>query len=120
MTIDPQTFGIIFALLIVLAMLLIWKSLRKLTASNDHAYDWQDLLMENGRASKAAHVMMGAFCVTTWHFVYYSLTNRMSEGYYGLYSAAWIAPVVMRMFAGNGQQSQSGAQTTTTTTTETK
>lgn len=106
MTIDPQTFGLIFALLIVLAALLIWRSLRKLTMNANDDYDWRDLLMENGRASKAAHVMMGAFAVTTWHFIYYSLTGRMSEGYYGLYSAAWIAPVVVRMFANSPPKSE--------------
>ncbi len=118
MTIDRETFGLIFALLLVLSAILIWKSLRRLTSAPDNGYDWQDLLMENGRASKAAHVMMGAFFVTTWHFIYYSLTGRMSEGYYGLYSAAWIAPVVLRMFSNNGMQ-QAPTQTTTTTTTTT-
>ena len=100
MTIEPQTFGVVFALLIVLAILLIWRSLRKMNADSANPYDWHDLLMENGRASKAAHVMMGAFAVTTWAFVYMTLTGRMTEGMYGLYSAAWIAPVVARLFSG--------------------
>jgi hypothetical protein len=46
--------------------------------------------MENGRASKGAVIMLGAFAATTWFFVYYALTGRMTEGYFGLYSAAWI------------------------------
>ena len=101
----------VFALLVVLAALLIWRSLKKFNdAKND--YDFHDLLMEGGRASKAAHVMMGAFAATTWMFVYYTLLGKMTEGYFGLYAAAWIAPVVARLFSGSA--ASSGTTTTTT------
>jgi hypothetical protein len=63
-------------------------------------FELRDLFMENGRASKGAVIMLGAFAATTWFFVYYALTGRMTEGYFGLYSAAWIIPVVARMIAG--------------------
>ena len=53
--------------------------------------------MENGRASKGAVVLMGSFIATTWFFVYYALVGKMTEGYFGLYAAAWIAPVVARI-----------------------
>ena len=84
----------IFALLAALLVLIAWRSLRKMHSDPAVNFDLRDLLMENGRVSKAAAVMMGSFAATTWFFVYYALNGKMTEGYLGLYVAAWIAPVV--------------------------
>ena len=118
MTIDPQTFVIIFALVVVLAALLIWRTLRTLH-TQDNAYNLQDLLMENGKASRLAHVMMGSFAATTWFFIYYALAGKMTEGYFGLYAAAWITPIVARFIGGN-IATPAAIVTTTETVTTTK
>ena len=104
----------------VLLVLVVLRYLGKAQADAGNGYDWHDLLMENGKASKAAHVMLGAFVVTTWHFVYYAVTNRLSEGYYAIYAGAWIAPVIARLIWNPTMATGQPVQTTTTTTTETK
>jgi hypothetical protein len=61
----------------------------------------EDLLLgEDGKLSKAAAVMMGAFAMTTWLMVYLTLGNKMTEGYLAIYVGAWIAPTVARLIVG--------------------
>jgi hypothetical protein len=93
---DSVALTTVFAALAVLLVLIIVRTLRKWNAS-ENSFDIVDMFIENGRASKGAVVLMGAFVATTWFFVYYSLLGKMTEGYFGLYAAAWIAPVVARM-----------------------
>lgn len=101
MTLELNTVTIIFSLLLLLAVVMVWRSVRRF--DRDWAdYHLHDLLMENGRASKAAHVMMASFAVTTWFFIYYTLAGKMTEGYFGLYIGAWIAPVVARLIKNDG------------------
>jgi hypothetical protein len=72
--------------------------------------DLLDLLSENGRLSRSACVMMGAFGVTTWMLIQLTLNGKMTEGFFGLYSAAWIAPTVTRMIVNGTAPKQQGAQ----------
>jgi hypothetical protein len=59
---------------------------------------WDDLLLgEDGRLSKAAVVMMGAFALTTWMMVYLTLTDKMSEGYFTIFGALWATPAVTKL-----------------------
>lgn len=119
-TIPAASLTILLVLSFLLLALAVWRELKRMQATPDNSYDWHDLLMENGRASKAAHVMLGAFVTTTWFFVYYAIAGKMTEGYYGIYAASWIAPVVARLIWNPAAAQSVGAQTTTTTTTETK
>lgn len=103
---------VLFALGAIGMAFLIWRSLNKLHQNSAIEFDLRDLLMENGRVSKAACVMLGAFAATTWQFIYYTLNGKLTEGYLGIYVAAWIAPVVARLIS----RSESGSATVTTTT----
>lgn len=107
---------VIFALAACLVALLIWRSLKKLHRDDNVQFDLRDLLMENGKVSKAACVMMGAFAATTWFFLYYAVTGRMTEGYFGLYGGFWITPVVARLIV----QAKDGVASPAVVTTETK
>ena len=89
----------------------------RLHLNPENDFNVLDLLMENGRVSKAAVVMMGAFSLTSWMMVQLTLTGKMTEGYFGLYSAAWIAPVVVKLIT---QASATASPKTTTTATITK
>lgn len=75
----------------------------KLHTSKSNTFDILDLLMENGRISKAAVVMMGSFALTTWIMISLTSTDKLTEGYLGIYVGAWIAPVVVRLIANGGQ-----------------
>jgi hypothetical protein len=88
-----DTMAMILAFTLMIFGFAAWRL--HLNPSND--FNVLDLLMENGRVSKAAFVMMGAFSLTSWMMVQLTLIGKMTEGYFGLYSAAWIAPVVVKL-----------------------
>lgn len=120
-TISATTLRLLLALSFLLLVLVAMRELNHAQKVNGNGYNWIDLLMEDGRTSKSAHVMLGAFITTTWFFVYYAIAGKMTEGYYAIYAASWIAPVVARLIWNpNAAVGGQAAQTTTTTTTETK
>jgi hypothetical protein len=90
----------ILSMVLVLVSLLIWRSLAKRDRSTASRLNFDDLLLgEDGRMSKAAVVMLGAFAMTTWLMIYLALTDHMSEGYLVIYVGAWITPTVAKLFA---------------------
>lgn len=58
------------------------------------------LLGDDGRASKAAFVMFGAFTLSTWVIVYLTLNDKLTEGFFTIYVSAWVAPTVTRLIVG--------------------
>lgn len=96
--------GVVIATLIaLLIVLLIGRTLSRWNKADEIDFSFLDLITENGRASKGAIVLLGAFVATTFVFVYYALTGRMTEGYFGLYGAMWVTPVVARMITNQPQ-----------------
>lgn len=59
--------------------------------------DLLDLIMEQGRLSRSACILLGAFGTSSWLLVVLTLSGKMTEGYFGLYAGAWIAPTVTKM-----------------------
>lgn len=116
---DQEHLLIIFSLLALLLVLVIWRIFRKWTAAEENPFDIRDLFMENGRASKGSVVLLGAFAATTWFFVYYALLGKMTEGYFGVYGALWVTPIVARMLTGSNGAASPAAPAVVTTTTET-
>lgn len=86
----------------LLTVFIVWCFIeaRRLNSRSDNTFEILDLLMENGRISKAAVVMIGAFILTTWMMVTLTLKDKLTEGYLGIYVAAWITPVVVRLITG--------------------
>ncbi len=116
-----QQFKLVMALALVLVSLLIWRSLSKRDRSAHSSLNFDDLLLgDDGRMSKGAFVMLGAFATTTWMMIYLTLTEKITEGYYGIYSAAWIAPTVARLIAGPKSEVTSDTSTTTSSSTVVK
>lgn len=84
-------------LLIISFLLLLWGLLRrnKLISS---AIDLDDLLLgDDGKLSKAAAVMLGAFLLTSWGMLYMWLNKTMTEGFFMAYLGAWVAPTVTKL-----------------------
>ena len=93
-SIDPKyVIGAVAAVLVILATLAI----RRWQLMEASPFDVQDLFLENGKASRGAVVLLGAFAVTTWMFVYYAWTGKMTEGYFQAYCLAWVAPIIARV-----------------------
>ncbi len=60
--------------------------------------DLDDLLLgDDGKLSKAAAVMMGAFLLTSWGMVYMWLTKTMTETYFNGFLLAWVVPSVTKL-----------------------
>ena len=76
-----------------------------------------DLVLQNGRFDRVAVVFLAAFGVTTWLMVDLEINGKMTEGYLGLYAAAWVGPLVAKVVFG---QKTIPTTTMTATVTETK
>lgn len=66
-------------------------------------FDLLDLVMESGRLSKAAVVMMGSFVVTTWMMFDLTIQGKMTETYFLQYGGLWIVPVIAKIWKGDGK-----------------
>lgn len=95
-------------LLLALAVLAMLFALVRRSRSAHSALNLDDLLLgEDGKLSKAAAVMIGAFAMTTWLMVYLALQGKMTEGYLAIYVGAWIAPTVTRLIVAPKPAAQS-------------
>lgn len=91
----------LYAVLLLAVVWIAWsliRASRKITSR----IDLEDLLLgEDDKVSKAAFVMLGAFALSTWLMVYLTTTGKMTEGFFGLYIAAWITPSVTKLIVGS-------------------
>lgn len=85
---------------LIAALVIISISLYRAQKDGTNKLDLYDLVMENGRLSRTAFVMMASFVVTSWIMVTLTLNGKMTEGIFGLYCTAWVAPVVTRIIKG--------------------
>lgn len=95
------------AMAIILAVLFLAIAFTLMRKSRDlHSrIDLEDLLIgDDGKLSKAAAVMMGAFAMTTWLMIYLTLNGKMTEGYLSIYVGAWIVPTVVKLIKGPESQ----------------
>jgi len=88
----------ILVLVLAIGVLLIARALRRSDRSVTSRIDLEDLLLgDDGRVSKAAAVMFGAFGLSTWVIVNLTVTGHLTEGYFTAYLGAWVAPTVARL-----------------------
>ena len=98
---------------VLFTLAILWSLYRAHKDRNGMRYfNLFDLLMENGRVSRIGCVFMTALIVSSWLIIDLQVHGKMTEGYFGLYIAAWITPVVAKLF--------STPPSGTTSTTETK
>lgn len=76
-----------------------------------------DLVMENGKVSNEKFTFMCAFAMTTWLMVDLHLKGKMTEGYLGLYIAAWVGPLVAKVVFKKTEMPAIGTTITSSTTT---
>lgn len=94
--IDYQKAALTLALVVV--VLLIARALLRSNRSDASQINLEDLLIgDDGKTSKAAAVMFGAFGLSTWILVNLTVTGRLTEGYFTAYLGAWVAPTVARL-----------------------
>lgn len=87
--------AVVLAIIILIIAVLLWRFHRD---PNQSQFDLTDLLMENGKLSKISVAFLLTLLVTTWMMIYMTINKQMTEGYLAIYTAAWIAPIVTRLF----------------------
>ena len=93
-----MTQTLILGAALLLVALLLLRSLLRRDKDRASAINLEALLLgDDGKMSKAAFVMLGAFIVTTWLMIYLAISDKMTEGYLAIYVGAWIAPTVTRL-----------------------
>jgi hypothetical protein len=93
---------ILAAIALLLLGLTAFRALVKRDKSAASKIDLDYLLIDpaTGQISKAAAVMLVALGVTTWMMVYLTMSAKLTEGYFGLYLGAWVAPTVTKLIVG--------------------
>lgn len=87
----------------VIGLLLITYLLAKENNNQHSPIFLVDLLLgADGRISKAAAVMFGAFYVTTWILMYITVDGKFDATAYSAYMAAWVAPIILQVFGKKG------------------
>jgi len=91
----------VLALLVILFLVVRSLLLRDRAAASN--INLEDLLLgEDGRISKKACVMFGAFILTSWVVIYQTVSGELSDWLFAAYIAAWVAPTVSELLAGKG------------------
>ncbi len=89
---------------LVLVVLLIAWTIERRHRNLESKLDLDDLLLgDDGRMSRSAVVLLCSFVMTTWMMIYLTLQGQMTEGYLGIYIAAWITPTVTKMIVERPQ-----------------
>ncbi len=84
-------------LLCITILVVIWGLLRR-SKLIESRLDLDDLLLgDDGKLSKAASVLLGSFCLTSWIMVYLTLTGKMTEGYFTSFAGIWVIPTVTKL-----------------------
>ena len=105
--------------LALLVLFLTWILMRRHRCAAS-GLNFDDLLLgDDGKLSKAAAVMMGAFVCTTWLMVYLALVGKMTEGYLIAYLGAWVAPTVTKLITGRPISAVAITETSTVSTSKT-
>lgn len=87
------------AAVLAVGLVVVMISLRRQSrASNTYAIS--DLLLgDDGKASPSRHVLFGSFLIASWVVVSAALRDKLSDGIFTAYLAAFVAPAVSVIFA---------------------
>lgn len=98
--------------LVIVVLFLIW-AFWKAQRDTSNVFNLFDLIMENGRLSRAGVAFMAVLCITSWAFVRAVLDGKMNEGYFTSFGAMWVAPLIAKMFSGSPPAPPLGTTTNT-------
>lgn len=85
-------------LILSAAALLCLTILLVLSRNKRSKINMADLFLgEDGTMSRSAFVLLASYGVTSWGMVYMWLNDKMTEGYFSAYLAAWVAPAVTKL-----------------------
>lgn len=89
----PDWMLIILGGVAALVLVSFWRAHR----NKAYTFDAFDLIMENDRVSKIAVAFMLVLCVSTWVIINQEIKGKLTEGMFGLWLGAWVAPLVAKV-----------------------
>lgn len=99
----------------LLVLVSFWRAHRDALAK----FNAFDLIMENGRVSKIAVAFMIVLGVSTWVIVLLAIRDKLTEGIFAAWLAAWVTPLVAKVvFGKNDMPSTTSTMLVQQTTTE--
>lgn len=107
------------AALLIVSLVIAWSFIRA-HRDKTNTFNLIDLLMEGGRLSRIACAFMATLVVTSWVIVKLTIEGKLTEGLFGAYVAAWVAPIVAKLFSGPSSMATATATTTESVTVTTK
>lgn len=85
--------------LLILTLVVSW-SFYRAHRNPQFTFNVFDLIMENGRVSRIACAFLATLLVTSWVIIRMTIEGKLTEGLFTAYVAAWVAPIVAKLFAG--------------------
>lgn len=85
--------------LLILTLMVVW-SFYRAHKNRDFQFNVFDIIMDGGRVSRIACAFMATLLVTSWVIVRLTLEGKLTEGLFAAYIAAWVAPIVAKLFSG--------------------
>lgn len=80
---------------LAIMVVVVFCTLSITSRNRNNSFRAADLLIgDDGKASKAAVIMFGAFAITSWIMVYLTTAGRLEQGYFIGYCAIWATPAV--------------------------
>ena len=86
--------GILLACIIGAYVYAIWKA----NKTEGNGFQFVDVLMENGKASKWSIILFGSWTIHTWVVVSWVMNSSATLADLTLYGTTWVAPLVAKMF----------------------
>jgi hypothetical protein len=80
-------------------MVIAWSLYRAHRNPEYKNFNFFDLLIDNGRLSRIAVVFMGTWVVTSAVIWKLMIDGKMNEGYFTAYCAAWITPIIAKLYS---------------------
>ena len=99
--ITPET--VMWALLIVFIIGSI-VSLWNIHTNPKYPFKLTDLFVEDNKLSERKVARFGAFVISSWTFIYLSLTQQLTEWYFLGYMGAWVANAIISKHVDNKNQ----------------
>jgi len=84
-------------LLLAIAFLVIAFSFWQQHKNGNSSFNAFDLIMNKGKVDKIALSYMLVLALSSWIMIDLQVNGKMTEGYFGIYIGAWIAPLVSKV-----------------------
>jgi hypothetical protein len=97
------------AIFSMVLLVVLWSFYRAHKDPRFHFNAFDLLLGEDGRVSKSAVVLLGAFATMSWAFIRLTIDGKMSEGLFLAYGATWVAPFITLVFSRKPVKDDPGA-----------